>query len=126
MSTNDETDNAIITKDQQIAAMETTVSKAQAALSRLDDEYMTLDDEETKLVDLLNKTKQQEASLRHALQEACESGAERRLREIKQREEAAVAKLESALFESDSSDEDEDGDDDSKNPAMEATQTASV
>lgn len=116
-------------RKQEIAALETTVSKAQAALTKLDEEYMGLNHQETKLVALLNKTQKEEACLRQALLEASESGAERRLREMKQRDQAAVAKLESALFESDSSSTSSDDDDEtSKNADAQdgATQTASV
>jgi hypothetical protein len=116
-------------RKQEIAALETTVSKAQAALTKLDEEYMGLNHQETKLVALLNKTQKEEACLRQALLEASESGAERRLREMKQRDQAAVAKLESALFESDSSSSSSDDDDEtSKNADAQdgATQTASV
>jgi hypothetical protein len=116
-------------RKQEIAALETTVSKAQAALTKLDEEYMGLNHQETKLVALLNKTQKEEACLRQALLEASESGAERRLREMKQRDQAAVAKLESALFESDSSSTSSDHDDEtSKNADSHdgATQTASV
>jgi|Transcript_21624 hypothetical protein len=114
-------------RKQEIAALETTVSKAQAALTKLDEEYMGLNHQETKLVALLNKTQKEEACLRQALLEASESGAERRLREMRQRDQAAVAKLESALFESDSSTSDDD-DETSKNADAQdgATQTASV
>jgi multidrug resistance efflux pump len=116
-------------RKQEIAALETTVSKAQAALTKLDEEYMGLNHQETKLVALLNKTQKEEACLRQALLEASESGAERRLREMRQRDQAAVAKLESALFESDSSSTSSDDDDEtSKNADAQdgATQTASV
>jgi hypothetical protein len=116
-------------RKQEIAALETTVSKAQAALTKLDEEYMGLNHQETKLVALLNKTQKEEACLRQALMEASESGAERRLREMRQRDQAAVAKLESALFESDSSSTSSDDDDEtSKNADSHdgATQTASV
>jgi hypothetical protein len=116
-------------RKQEIAALETTVSKAQAALTKLDEEYMKMNYQETKLVALLNKTQKEEACLRQALLEASESGAERRLREMKQRDQAAVAKLESALFESDSSSSSSDDDDEtSKNADAQdgATQTASV
>lgn len=116
-------------RKQEIAALETTVSKAQAALTKLDEEYMGLNHQETKLVALLNKTQKEEACLRQALMEASESGAERRLREMRQRDQAAVAKLESALFESDSSSSSSDDDDEtSKNADAQdgATQTASV
>jgi hypothetical protein len=116
-------------RKQEIAALETTVSKAQAALTKLDEEYMKMNYQETKLVALLNKTQKEEACLRQALLEASESGAERRLREMKQRDQAAVAKLESALFESDSSSTSSDDDDEtSKNADAQdgATQTASV
>jgi hypothetical protein len=116
-------------RKQEIAALETTVSKAQAALTKLDEEYMGLNHQETKLVALLNKTQKEEACLRQALMEASESGAERRLREMRQRDQAAVAKLESALFESDSSSTSSDHDDEtSKNADSHdgATQTASV
>jgi hypothetical protein len=90
---------------------------------------MGLNHQETKLVALLNKTQKEEACLRQALMEASESGAERRLREMRQRDQAAVAKLESALFESDSSSTSSDHDDEtSKNADSHdgATQTASV
>lgn len=116
-------------RKQEMAALETTVSKAQAALTKLDEEYMGLNHQETKLVALLNKTQKEEACLRQALLEASESGAERRLREMKQRDQAAVAKLESALFESDSSSTSDDDDDEtSKNADAHdgATQNASV
>jgi len=96
------------TKEQQAAALETTVSKAQAALSRLDEEYKDLDQEEQQLMLLLHKTQSEEACLRQALKEATETGAQRRAREMKQKEDAAVARMESALFESDSSDDDDD------------------
>lgn len=96
------------TRKREVAALETTACKAQAALTKLDEEYIELNHQETKLVALLDKTQKEEACLRQALVEACESGAERRLREMKQRDQAAVAKLSSALFESDSSSSDED------------------
>ena len=119
-----------MSKTQEIAALEATVSKAQAALSKLDTEYLELNKEETKLVALLNKTQKEEACLRQALVEASESGAQRRLREMKQRDQAAVAKLESALFESDSSSgSSEEEDETSKNADAHGgakTQTASI
>jgi hypothetical protein len=94
-------------KEQQEAALELSVEKAQAALTRLDEEYSTLDQEESKLMIMMENVRKEETCLHEALKEATESGAERRARDKKERDDAVVARLESALFESDSSDEDD-------------------
>lgn len=105
-------------KEQQeavvVALEKTTFSKSlyAAVMSKLDDEYKTLDREEQELLVLLKKTQREEICLRNAIKEASETGAQRRTRDMQAKNEAAVARLESALFadsSSSSSSDDEDG-----------------
>ena len=92
-------------KEQRAAALDASVSKAAAAITRLDDEYAKLNNEERNMMHILERLKREEAALQKALQEASVSGAERLRRDRKERDDAAVARLESALFEIDTSDD---------------------
>ena len=95
-------------KEQRAAALDTSVSKAAAAVTRLDDEYAKLNEKERNMMHILERLRREEVALRNALQEASDSGAERLKRGRKERDDAAVARLESALFETDNSSSDDD------------------
>lgn len=92
-------------KEQRAAVLDVSVSKATAAVTRLDDEYAKLNNEERNLMHILERLRREEVALRKSLQEASDSGAEQLKRDRKERDDAAVARLESALFGSDSSDD---------------------
>jgi predicted RNase H-like nuclease (RuvC/YqgF family) len=94
-----------IEKEQKAAALNVSVSKASAAITRLDDEYEKLNREERNMMAILERLKREQASLQAAIQEASESGADRLRKDRKEREDAAMARLENALFESDTSDD---------------------
>jgi predicted RNase H-like nuclease (RuvC/YqgF family) len=96
-----------IEKEQKAAALDASVSKAVAAVTRLDDEYEKLNREESNMMAVLERLEREEVSLQKAMQEASESGADRLKMDRKEREDAALARLENALFETDSSDDDE-------------------
>lgn len=92
-------------KEERAAALDASVSKAAAAVTRLDDEYAKLNNDERNMMHILERLSREEAALQKALQEVSGSGAERLKRDRKERDDAAVARLESALFEIDSSDD---------------------
>lgn len=97
-------------KEQRIAALNMSVSKAQAALSRLDQEYDSLDKQEKQLLQVMERLHKEENCLSQALEEASETGADRLARDRQEREHAAVARLEMAMFDCDESDRSSYGD----------------
>lgn len=87
-------------KEQRAAALDASVSNAAAAVTRLDTEYAKLNSEERSMMHILERLRKEEVALQKALQEASDSKRYR-----KERDDAAVARLERALFQSDSSDD---------------------
>jgi hypothetical protein len=79
-------------------------------IRKLDQEYCELSEQEGVLVSILRRLQEEETALRHALREAMETGGHRMQQDLRQKDEAAIARLEQALMES-SSDEDVTGPD---------------
>jgi predicted RNase H-like nuclease (RuvC/YqgF family) len=75
-------------------------------LQKLDDELLELSRKEEYLQAILRSLKQQEDTLQKALKEASETGEERLQNERRRKDEQAIARLEQALMESSSEDED--------------------
>ncbi len=75
-------------------------------LKKLDQEYLELSVREDALITVLRRLQEEETALRLALQEAAETGAQRMQQALRDKDQAAIARLEQALMESSSEDED--------------------
>lgn len=75
-------------------------------ITKLDQEYCELSEREEVLVAILRRLQEEETALHHALREAAETGEQRMQDKLRERDEAAIARLEQALMESSSEEED--------------------
>lgn len=98
----------------EVATLEQSASEAVQTLTRLDDEYVKLQETEQNLLDLMDCLVKEEACLNEALRECSETGAERRAREVQERDQAVISRLQSALMADSSSDEQSSGDESSE------------
>ena len=75
-------------------------------LKKLDQQYLELSVREEALMTVLQRLQEEETALRRALQEAAETGEQRMQQALRDKDLAAIARLEQALMGSSSEEED--------------------
>jgi hypothetical protein len=75
-------------------------------LKKLDQEYLELSVREDALIAILRRLQEEETTLHLALQEASETGEQRMQQALRDKDQAAIARLEQALMGSSSDEED--------------------